>query len=61
MIAALARAFGGWAKRVETTDQFAAALREAAGMKGLRLLHCVSDIERLNAAGTTVSALRSQG
>jgi hypothetical protein len=30
-------------------------------MKGLRLLHCVSDIERLNAAGTTVSALRAKG
>jgi acetolactate synthase-1/2/3 large subunit len=58
--AALARAFGGWAARVETTVEFAAALTEAQSLKGLRLLHCVSDIERLNAAGTTVSGLRSR-
>ena len=56
--AALARAFGGWAARVETTDEFAAALKEAQQLKGVRLLHCVSDIERLNAAGTTVASLR---
>jgi acetolactate synthase-1/2/3 large subunit len=56
--AALARAFGGWAARVGTTDEFAAALKEAQQLKGVRLLHCVSDIERLNAAGTTVASLR---
>jgi acetolactate synthase-1/2/3 large subunit len=58
--AALARAYGGWAARVETADDFAAALDEALGRNGVRLLHCISDIERLNAAGTTVSALRAQ-
>jgi acetolactate synthase-1/2/3 large subunit len=58
--AALARAFGGWAERVETADAFASALDEAMQRKGIRLLHCVSDIERLNAAGTTVSALRAK-
>jgi acetolactate synthase-1/2/3 large subunit len=58
--AALARAFGGWATRVETADEFASALDDAMGRKGVRLLHCVSDIERLNAAGTTVSALRDR-
>ena len=58
--AALARAFGGWAARVETADEFAAALDEALGRTGIRLLHCVSDIERLNAAGTTVSGLRAK-
>jgi acetolactate synthase-1/2/3 large subunit len=58
--AALAHAFGGWAARVETADQFAGALDEALGLRGLRLLHCVSEIERLNAAGTTVSALRAK-
>jgi acetolactate synthase-1/2/3 large subunit len=57
--ASLARAFGGWAARVETADEFAAALDEALTMGGVRLLHCISDIERLNAAGTTVSALRA--
>jgi acetolactate synthase-1/2/3 large subunit len=57
--AALARAFGGWAERVETAEEFAGALTGALARTGLRLLHCVSDIERLNAAGTTVSALRS--
>jgi acetolactate synthase-1/2/3 large subunit len=58
--AALARAYGGWAARVETTDAFAAALDDAVDRPGIRLLHCVSDIERLNAAGTTVSALRAR-
>jgi acetolactate synthase-1/2/3 large subunit len=58
--AALAEAFGGWAARVETVDQFAAALDEAMGSKGIRLLHCVSDIERLNASGTTVKGLRAK-
>lgn len=56
--AALARAFGGWASRVETTDEFGPALEVALGRKGLRLLHLIADVERLNAAGVTVSALR---
>ena len=58
--AALARAFGGWAARIETADEFAEALDEALIRGGLRLLHCVGDIERLNAAGATVSALRAK-
>jgi len=58
--AALARAYGGWAARVETAEEFAAALEEAMGRSGIRLLHCVSDIERLTAAGATVSALRAR-
>jgi acetolactate synthase-1/2/3 large subunit len=58
--AALARAFGGWSVRVETADEFAAGLDEALGRTGIRLLHCLSDIERLNAAGTTVSKLRAK-
>jgi acetolactate synthase-1/2/3 large subunit len=59
--AALARAFGGWAARVETTDEFCAALDDALGRTGVRLIHCISDIERLSAAGATVSGLRSKG
>ena len=56
--AALARAFGGWSARVETTAEFAPALTEALGRKGVRLLHLVTDVERLNAAGATVTGLR---
>jgi acetolactate synthase-1/2/3 large subunit len=58
--AALARAYGGWAERVETTGQFVAALAEANERKGLRLLHLVIDVEQLNAGGATVSGLRAK-
>jgi acetolactate synthase-1/2/3 large subunit len=58
--AALAQAYGGWSARVETTAEFAPALEDALGRKGLRLLHLVTDIERLNAAGSTVSGLRAR-
>jgi acetolactate synthase-1/2/3 large subunit len=56
--AALARAYGGWALRCETTDEVVAALREARGRTGLRLLHLVIDVEQLSAGGATVSGLR---
>jgi acetolactate synthase-1/2/3 large subunit len=59
--AALGAAFGAWTRRAETTAEFAAALAEANARKGLRLLHCVTDIEQLSAAGATVSALRAKG
>jgi acetolactate synthase-1/2/3 large subunit len=58
--AALARAYGGWAERVETTGQFVTALAEANERKGLRLLHLVIDVEQLNAGGATVSGLRAK-
>ncbi len=58
--AALATAYGGWAKRVETTDEFTAALAEAQQRKGLRLLHLIIDVEQLSAAGATISALRAR-
>ncbi|MDE2436510.1 MAG: thiamine pyrophosphate-binding protein [Sphingomonadales bacterium] len=57
---ALAKAYGGWATRVETTDQFNTALADAQGRKGLRLLHLVIDIEQLSAGGATVSGLRAK-
>ncbi len=57
--AALARAYGGWAATVEATDQFAPALTDAMGRKGLRLLHIKTDPERIS-AGTTISALRAK-
>ena len=56
--AALARSFGGWAAQVEKTEEFAPALKDALGRKGIRLLHLVTDIEHLSAAGATVSGLR---
>jgi acetolactate synthase-1/2/3 large subunit len=59
--AALGRAFGAWAERVEETEQFASALRSAASRKGVRLIHLVTDIEVLAASGLTVSALRGAG
>ena len=55
--AALARAYGTWAATVETTAEFAPALAEAVGQKGVRLLHLKTDPERIS-AGTTISALR---
>ncbi|HWK42407.1 MAG TPA: thiamine pyrophosphate-binding protein [Croceibacterium sp.] len=59
--AAFAESFGGWAKRVETTESFGNTLAEAAGRKGIRLLHCLVNIEQLSAGGATVSGLRADG
>jgi acetolactate synthase-1/2/3 large subunit len=56
--AALAKAYGAWSVRVETTAQFGTALKKAVGMKGLRVLHCMTDLEQLAASGTTLSSLR---
>ncbi|MEK6541010.1 MAG: thiamine pyrophosphate-dependent enzyme [Pseudomonadota bacterium] len=56
--AALARAYGGWAATVEATAEFAPALAEAMQHKGVRLIHCKTDVERIS-AGTTISALRA--
>ena len=58
--AALAQAYGCWAKRIEQTGEFTPALAEALDRAGVRLLHLVTDIERLTAHGTTVSALRNR-
>ena len=58
--AALARAYGGWAERAETTEQFTAALAEARDRKGLRLIHALIDPEQLNAGGATISGLRAK-
>lgn len=58
--AAFASAFGGWARRVETTAQFGQALAEARALRGLRVIHCSVEIEQLSAAGATVSGLRSR-
>ena len=55
--AALARAYGGWAETVETTDQFAPALARALEQPGAALLHLKTDIERISPT-LTVSGLR---
>ena len=56
--AALGAAFGAWTARAETTVGFRDALVEAGGRTGIRLIHCVIDIEQLAASGATVSGLR---
>ena len=58
--ATLARAYGGWAARVESNAEFDTALAEAKDRKGLRLLHLVIDIEQLSAGGASVSGLRAK-
>jgi acetolactate synthase-1/2/3 large subunit len=57
--AKLAEAFGGWAERIDRTEDFAPALARAAGRKGIRLLHCVTDVEVISNA-TTIAKLRSK-
>jgi acetolactate synthase-1/2/3 large subunit len=57
--AALARAYGGWAEAVETTEQFTAALGKAMKRKGIRLVHCKTDVEQITNA-TTISKLREK-
>jgi acetolactate synthase-1/2/3 large subunit len=52
--------FGAWAKQVDSTAAFGEALSQAMERRGVRLIHCVIDIEQLSAAGATVSALRSR-
>lgn len=58
--ARLAEAFGGWAARVETTDAFVAALDEAKRRTGLRLIHALTDLERIAASGATITGLRAR-
>ena len=45
--------------RVETTDEFAPALAEAMKRKGIRLLHCITDVEVITNQ-TTISALHAR-
>lgn len=57
--AMMAHSFGAWGTRVETTAAFEAALADAMSRKGVRLIHCVTQMEQLSAAGATVSGLRA--
>ncbi|MCA1653860.1 MAG: thiamine pyrophosphate-binding protein [Sphingomicrobium sp.] len=55
----LAEAYGGWAQRVERTEDFAPALERARARNGIRLLHCITDVEVISNA-TTIAKLRSK-
>ena len=57
--AVLAKAYGGWAETVETTADFAPALDKAMKRKGIRLLHCKTDVEQISNA-TTITKLREK-
>jgi len=57
--ALLAEAYGGWAETVERTDDFGPALDRAMKRKGIRLIHCKTDIEQISNA-TTISKLRER-
>jgi acetolactate synthase-1/2/3 large subunit len=46
--------------RAETTEQFSAALGEAKARTGLRLIHAVTDLERIAASGATITGLRAR-
>jgi acetolactate synthase-1/2/3 large subunit len=54
----LAEAYGGWAERVETTDQFAPALARSKERGGIRVIHCVTDVEIISNQ-TTIEKLRA--
>ena len=55
----LAEAYGGWAERVESTEGFAPALARSLQRGGIRLLHCVTDVEVITNQ-TTISALHAR-
>ncbi|QDP18967.1 thiamine pyrophosphate-binding protein [Sphingomonas xanthus] len=57
--AKLAEAFGGWAERVEATADFAGSLERAMTRRGIRLIHCVTDVEVITNQ-TTITALRNR-
>ena len=57
--AALARAYGGWGETVEKTADFAPALDKALKKKGIRLIHCKTDVEQITNA-TTISHIRGK-
>ncbi len=58
--AMLGAAYGAWSVRAETTEQFIAALEEAKGRSGIRLIHALTDLERIAASGATISGLRAR-
>lgn len=57
--AAFARAFGGTAETVEKTADFAPALDRMMAQKGIRLIHCKTDVEQITNA-TTITKIREK-
>ena len=57
--AALARAYGGWAETVDKTADFPSALDKALMKKGIRLIHCKTDVEQISHA-STITKLRQK-
>ena len=58
--AALALAYGAsFAEEVEKTADFAPALDRSLGQKGVRLIHCKTDVEQISNA-TTISKIREK-
>jgi acetolactate synthase-1/2/3 large subunit len=57
--AKLAEAYGGWAERVESTEAFAPALARSLERGGIRLLHCVTDVEVITNQ-TTITAIHAR-
>jgi acetolactate synthase I/II/III large subunit len=55
----LAEAYGGWAERVESTEEFAPALARSMERGGIRLLHCVTDVEVITNQ-TTIAAIHAR-
>jgi len=58
--AALGLAYGAsFAAAIDRTEDFAPALDEALKHKGIRLLHCKTDVEQISNA-TTITKLRQR-
>jgi acetolactate synthase-1/2/3 large subunit len=56
----MAEAFGAWSRRIESTTEFEKGMAEALERPGIKLLHCLIDVEQLSAAGATVTGLRAK-
>jgi acetolactate synthase-1/2/3 large subunit len=55
----LAEAYGGWGERVDATGDFAPALARSLERGGIRLLHCITDVEVISNQ-TTIEAIRAR-
>ncbi|TAD77592.1 MAG: thiamine pyrophosphate-binding protein [Sphingomonadales bacterium] len=58
--AMLGAAYGAWSARAETTADFIAALAAAKARSGIRLIHALTDLERIAASGATITGLRAR-
>ena len=59
--AQFAQSFGAITWKAATTEEFKDAVVAAEGRTGLRLIHCLIEMEQLSASGVTISALRDRG